>query len=241
MAEAVAFLLCDEAVSANEYIKNKKTGVFDRSNRLVFVAPLYVYAPPMMFYDFIKRSEFNGEKKAWFIMTGAGKKSACDRFWRKLCNEKGFEYMGTEHIKMPQNYTVYFKIKSKEENEKTLKSALERVEMLSGKIKNGESFNNKPTGRFLYGITVVSINPYFKLFVDTKKFYSTEKCVSCGKCVEACVLNNVSLSNGKPVWGDKCTHCMGCINICPAKAIEYGKRTQKKSRYYCPPFEPTEK
>ena len=60
----------------------------------------------------------------------------------------------------------------------------------------------------------------------------TSQCTGCGKCVERCPLNNIKLSNKKPVWGKNCTHCMACIAGCPNEAIEYGKKTQGKPRYY---------
>ena len=41
-----------------------------------------------------------------------------------------------------------------------------------------------------------------------------------------------SLQNGKPVWGQDCTHCMACICCCPAEAIEYGKMCLGKPRYH---------
>ena len=59
-----------------------------------------------------------------------------------------------------------------------------------------------------------------------------KKCVGCGKCAQLCPLNNVHLENSRPQWGDHCTHCMACISICPVQAIEYGKGTEGKNRYY---------
>ena len=46
--------------------------------------------------------------------------------------------------------------------------------------------------------------------------------------------NNVSLKDGKLLWGDQCTHCMACICKCPKEAIEYGNRSKGKPRYQCP-------
>ena len=41
-----------------------------------------------------------------------------------------------------------------------------------------------------------------------------------------------SLQNGKPLWGQDCTHCMACICCCPAEAIEYGRMSLGKPRYH---------
>ena len=48
-------------------------------------------------------------------------------------------------------------------------------------------------------------NLFYPVFVHAKKFYATDDCISCGKCVNVCPLNNVRIENGKPVWGDHCT------------------------------------
>ena len=65
-----------------------------------------------------------------------------------------------------------------------------------------------------------------------------DKCSGCGLCVQLCPLNNITLKNGKPVWGGGCTHCMACICSCPARAIEYGRKSRGKPRYFCPEYTP---
>ncbi len=64
-----------------------------------------------------------------------------------------------------------------------------------------------------------------------------QPCVGCGKCAAVCVENNIRLRDGRPVWGDRCTHCMACICGCPAGAIEYGRASRGKPRYQCPEYE----
>ena len=78
---------------------------------------------------------------------------------------------------------------------------------------------------------------YYKFLVKAKAFYTTDACSGCGKCEKACVLNNITIKDGKPIWGNKCTHCMACICGCPTAAIEYGKKSQGKPRYQCKKFE----
>ena len=73
---------------------------------------------------------------------------------------------------------------------------------------------------------------FYPMFVHAKKFYATDRCISCGKCAEVCPLSNIRLDGKKPVWSDHCTHCMACICRCPAQAIEYGKKSLGKPRYH---------
>ena len=81
------------------------------------------------------------------------------------------------------------------------------------------------------------VNPlFYKLFVKAKPFYATDACIGCKKCEKSCVMNNITVKEGKPVWGEKCTHCMACICGCPTEAIEYGRKSKGKPRYQCQEF-----
>ena len=81
-------------------------------------------------------------------------------------------------------------------------------------------------------LITVPFNPVWcKLKLTAKAFYATDACVGCGKCVKLCPLNNITLKDQKPVWGDACTHCMACIGNCPKEAIEYGTVSQSKEKY----------
>ena len=73
---------------------------------------------------------------------------------------------------------------------------------------------------------------FYALFVHDKGFAASEACVSCGKCAQRCPLNNIRISDGKPVWNGNCTHCMACIGGCPTEAIEYKFISKGKRRYY---------
>ena len=77
---------------------------------------------------------------------------------------------------------------------------------------------------------------FYRFFVTAHPFYAKECCTGCGHCVQVCPLNNIRLQDGRPVWGRQCTHCMACICGCPTQAIEYGKKSQGKPRYQCPPY-----
>ena len=83
------------------------------------------------------------------------------------------------------------------------------------------------------------INPlFYRLFVKADGFFTTDDCTGCGICAQLCPLRNITIVGEKPVWGQECTHCMACICRCPAEAVEYGKKSEGKPRYY---FEPERK
>ena len=77
------------------------------------------------------------------------------------------------------------------------------------------------------------IAPLFNsLMVNAKGFQADSKCIGCGTCEEICPLDNIKIHNNHPTWGTECIHCMACISICPQQAINYGKKTIKRNRYY---------
>ncbi len=231
VAEKIAEVTKDELVNTVDYIRKGQTGVFSTPGVYVFVCPIYVSAPPAVFLDFIRASVFPSDCRAYFIMTCAGGMGGAPGFCSALAAEKGFTYMGTAEVTMPQNYIALFKTKSAEENRKIIEAALPTVEKLSSLIRSCRSLPDPGMKFWELASTKMIINMYYKDFMSAKPFTVTDRCIGCGKCASACPLNNIRLADKKPVWGDHCTHCMACINLCPKEAIEYRKRTVGKPRY----------
>lgn len=69
---------------------------------------------------------------------------------------------------------------------------------------------------------------------DDRSFTVNEKCISCGTCADICPVENIELTDGRPVWKHHCELCFGCIHLCPVKAIQRGSRTVKRPRYRNP-------
>ena len=113
-----------------------------------------------------------------------------------------------------------------------MESAEPSIREVLSRLQAGEPFD-APRGnladRFLSG----PVNPFFyTAIVKDKAFTASAACNGCGQCVKRCPLNNITLPDGKPVWGGRCTHCMACICYCPTEAIEYGKKSAGKPRYH---------
>lgn len=236
VAKMLSELLADECVSANDYIKNGRKAELHSEKPYVFVSPVYVSAPARIFSDFVRNGSFTGNKKAYFVMTCAGGQGGSPEYCRRLCDDKSFEYMGTNQIVMPQNYLVFFKTAEEEENKKVIAEAEPEIEKLAEHITSGRAFPDSGMKKWEYVSTEMILGMYYKWFMGSGKFRSGEGCIACGKCVRMCPLNNISLAHNKPVWGNACTHCMACINGCPTASIEYGKASVGKPRYLCPEY-----
>lgn len=124
-----------------------------------------------------------------------------------------------------------FSVPDERTSETLIKSGEKEIKRLGQLIKEGKSI---PTDHSFIGALESGIvnSAFYTFCVKAKGFRSTEQCIGCGLCVQYCVLNNIKLKDGHPVWGNNCTHCMACICRCPKEAIEYKNKSQGKRRYY---------
>lgn len=233
VAEALADRLDDETVSANELIKAGQKGTFTSSKPYVFVFPVYVSNIAKPFADFLRNSDFSGNNKAYFIATAAAAAGTSANEGMNICKVKGLQYCGTELVRMPQNYIIYFKMTEPEECDRRIAEALKKTEDFAHIIKSENNFSLKKESAFSHGLTRWVEKLYYGFFTTTKQFYAKDDCINCGICEKRCPINNIIMKDGKPVWKDKCYHCVSCINSCPKKSIEFGKHTSDKPRYLC--------
>ncbi len=230
VAKKIAEKAQDELISLNDRIKNNDYGKVNSEKPLVFVAPVYAGRFPCIVDDFIKRVEFTGTKKAYFIGTCAQTPWKTVSYAKKVADEKGFSLSGFNSVVMPQGYVAGGGTKPKAENERVLKNAEPRIKEIAKRIADGAPLPDEKPGS---GIMSNLINPMmYATMISAKAFYAKESCAGCGGCAERCPLNNIKIVSGKPVWGKDCTHCMACIAACPKEAIEYGKKTVGKPRHY---------
>ena len=144
-------------------------------------------------------------------------------------------YKGCAEVQMPRNYVAsdHYSMLTEPEIAQRLRAAEARLDGMSADILSGR----KLTARHVYffeTLITVPFNPVWCRFKQpSKDFFATDKCIGCGKCERLCPVNNISMAEGKPVWGERCAHCMGCIANCPTLAIEYGNITQNKDKYTC--------
>lgn len=237
IAEYLADALHDETFDVGVCTRGETVSTLASEKPWIFVAPVYVSAPAKAMLDFVKNTTFSGEKRAWFLADGAGEKSAASAYAERLCRRKGFSYMGTASLAMPQNYLLYFRMKTEDEIDAMLTRARTRLRGFAAAVRDGLPFEGKTASAAEYLMTEAVRVLYYRFFMSAKPFHATDACVGCGKCASVCPYANIRIAENRPAWGKNCTHCMGCINACPTRAIEYGNRTAGKPRYTCAVYE----
>lgn len=232
IAERIAHALNDTLISLNDRIKSGDITPLAVNGRLVLVMPTYAWRIPRIVRDHLLRTELRGARETWFVMNCGSEIGNAAKYNRALCREKGLVYMGTAQIVMPENYIALFQAPQAEEARQIVTQAEPEIDRAIAAIAKSQAFGPTPKhllNRFLSG----PVNPFFyTAIVKDKAFTASAACNGCGQCVKRCPLNNITLPDGKPVWGGRCTHCMACICYCPAEAIEYGKKSAGKPRYH---------
>ena len=234
IAEELARRLNDDCVDLLPRFKSGDHTPLHSDRPFIICAPVYVCEMPRFMSQYLKQQEFTGSREVYFIFTSGGYCGCSGVLAKSMFRRKGMLYRGHAEFKMPRNYVASdaYDMLTPEETEARIRSAWQQLDPVADTIRTGGKLTARHVFLFETLITVPFNPVWCKLKLTAKDFSATDKCIGCGKCVKECPLNNISLRDGKPVWGNECTHCMACICSCPVEAIEYGNITQNKEKYH---------
>lgn len=224
--------LGDEVVSVNERLKNKNRESLRSPTPFVVVSPVYAWRLPRVVEGFILETAFEGNADVYFVLTCGGDVGLAGKYAKKLCAKKGLAYHGLMGIRMPENYITMYQAPCKEEAREIIRRAKEPIQHACSLIGGKKEFPEQESTLANVLKSGMVNDLFYPLFVTAKGYHTTSACIGCGKCAALCPLNNIRMEGKQPVWGSECTQCMACICGCPAKAVEYRKKTHGKERYY---------
>ena len=231
-AKQIASIVDDEVVSINACLRAGERGRYHSLKPLVFVVPTYAWRIPKVVERWICETQFEGSPGAYFVLTCGGSCGDAAEYAKRLCAKKGLHFWGLAPVVMPENYVAMFPTPGEAECKMILEEAKPRIAALAERIRDGKIFP-RHTATLKDKVQSGPVNLLFYPFVvHDKGFCVSDACISCGKCVRRCPLNNLELAGGKPVWKGNCTHCMACIGGCPVEAIEYKTNSKGKHKYY---------
>lgn len=240
LAEGLGEDLMDiaEAVREGNYEYTLEEG-----ERLGFVFPVYAWAPPKIVTDFVKNLElyYADDPYIFAVCTCGGSAGKTMDLFEKALEENGLALDSGFSVVMPDNCIILFPAETEESCRKKLTAADKTLDNILRAIKVGWSdFFRVKRGK-LGGVLTTVVNPAFVKTMKTKPFYVTDACIGCGLCEYHCTDGCISMTAGRPIWTeDKCSLCLACINRCPVKAIQYGKKTEKRGRYVHPIYQTKE-
>jgi len=205
------------------------------AERVGIVFPVYFWGIPRIVEKFLADIKISSDSYI-FIVANCGMLSgiACEQC-EKILEKRKIQLSSSFVIKMPENYIVLLKAKSKKTQEKMFFNESVQIEKISAAVKDKRIVKTKKIyGPYKWAATLGHKCWYNKIDRFDYSFNVNKNCIKCGKCEKICPVKNIALINGTPEWNHHCEQCLACINICPTEAINYKRLTQKKKRYFNP-------
>lgn len=234
-AQMIANMQKQQIISIPRAIKsNSYTYVVKENETIGFCYPVHGWQPPSMVIEFIKKLELVNyeEQYIYSLLTCGGTWEYTCEILDKALNKKGWRLSGDYKLKMPHNYIISQDLNSPEYTKEKLETAKEQLRHYNEQIKDQVQNYHKEKHSYVKSYMVGGM--FKHLGKSEKPFFTTDACRGCGLCVSVCPAQIIELKDRKPVWYSGCQQCMGCINRCPQKAIQYGKQTEKRGRYINP-------
>ena len=236
VAEILAAQLNDHLIFIPEAAReNHYNYALSEGEQLGFVFPVYAWAPPRLVLDFIQQLQLASKPDyLYFACTCGDECGKTEKIFRKAVLKKGWDLSACFSMKMPETYIgmAGFKLDPMEKAKKKIEAAEATMSRNIPRLRNKERFSEIDLGKAAWLKSYVINGSFNKYATDDRKYHTTDQCISCGKCVEVCPLQNITLEDGRPKWNHHCTMCMACYHHCPTNAIQYGKGTKGKGQYY---------
>ena len=233
IAKEIAKRVDDECVNLLDRVKKQDYSPVHSDKPFIICAPVYVCEIPRFVAGYLKKLTCTGSRDVYFILTSGGYCGPSGYLLKRIFRAKKMNCHGHAEFKMPRNYVASddYPMLGKEEVEERIIASYKQLDKVTSDILE----HKKLTARHVFmleTLITVPFNPVWcKYKLKAKDFHTENSCINCRKCEKLCPLNNIKITDNKPVWGNNCTHCMACIANCPVNAIQYGNVTQKKEPY----------
>ncbi len=200
-----------------------------------FVYPTYGGGLPSKVIEFVNKIEISNKKSTYvFAVATCGRIGRARNATVQLRNalkRKGIYLNFAEKLDMFSNYVVLYDMKPTVKEE--CQQSLIDLEPIIKAIKNRE---DKQTEKFIEPFRQIGYY-IFLIYIKNmdKDFNVSDTCTMCGICEKICPVNNITKDRvGKPEFKHHCEQCLGCIQFCPQKSINYKDKTQSRGRYTHP-------
>ena len=194
--------------------------------RLIIVTPIYSFGMPSHVFNLLPG--LDNSKELIIVQNYGGMVGGADYYVYSYALQNGLNIKSVYTIKMPENFTLTFSM-PKMYLKKVLKGADKRIDRVISKIINNEY--NIPKKKRTKEATFLKNKSNWHLI--GQRFSVSGNCLKCGKCIDICLVKNISFCEDKIIFADSCVACLGCYHRCPQKAIVYLNK-KKKDRYVNP-------
>ena len=241
VAEQLAAMLGERLVAIGEAVaEGTYTFALAEGESVGWVFPTYSWGPAPVAADFASRVQLQGcgADTYCYMVTTCGDEvgETVTMFAKSLGN---ISLKAAFSVQMPNNYILLpgFDVDDKALERSKVEASAARVKAVAEAIGAKREIIDVVVGPWRR-LKSRLIYPLFRRFAMSDKAFAAnaDVCTRCGLCARECPANNITLDGGSlPRWHGKCTMCLSCIHRCPVRAIEYGKATRSKGRYFFRP------
>lgn len=189
---------------------------------LLLLYPVYALNAPKKVHEWIKSLDRVSCVQTSVVTVSGGGEISPNTASRvsviKKLEKKGFIVTYEQMLIMPSNFGVT----AGETLSRLLLEVLpKKVQTITGEIKSGTVRRTRP---LFFDRIMSRLGRIERLGARSfgKKIQVSNSCTGCGWCCEHCPSENITMENGKPVFGNECNFCLGCIYGCPFKALYAG-------------------
>ena len=191
----------------------------------ILIFPVHSFSAPLPVYEWVAHLEGNHCNTAVISVSGGGNilSISASRYKTvKLLQKSQCNIIYEAMVRMPNNWV---KVPDKEEIKRLLSNLPAVIDKIAKDILTEK---NEKQPIYWIDYLISALGEVEKR--GTKKFGNRIKvldnCVGCGLCSQNCCSSNIIMEDqnsrdrpAKPIFGNRCDMCLGCIYNCPQKAI----------------------
>ena len=205
------------------------------AERIGLVFPVYMFGLPLLVAEFCRRFEPPASAVIFAVTTCGGLAAGTLDQLRTLLRQRGLTLSAGFVVTLPGNYTPLYGAQSAARQQKLFAAAKDRVAGIVRTLQAGTPARGEAGtwfGRALGGW--IYRHGSARIRASDRKFWVMDRCDSCGMCQRVCPVDNIVMTDGRPVWQHHCEQCVGCLQWCPREAIQFGRGTERRKRYRHP-------
>jgi len=190
-----------------------------KADMLVLFYAVYAFSSPGPVYPWIASlSDGDGAPAAVISVSGGGEESpntACRAGALRRLRRKGYSVQYEDMLIMPSNAIAPTAMAISIE---LLRILPDKVDLIAEHILAGHFRRTKPK----FFDRVFSIGGRMEIYgarLFGRHIRVSDSCNGCAWCAIGCPTGNITMNDGRPVFGRKCVLCTRCMYGCPQKSL----------------------